>query len=214
MEQKVGRILLFTVKACPIGRSMGKVLSEIGLRFPDIKIDTFYVEEDIHETNQYRIKQHPTVLFLDHQGKELYRAEGFAETDEITRIIEKINLNEINQVPDYDENQATIEKYKIYLFKAGTPVPIEIEYKNATGVKAPRITAVRLLLETRLDHYENPFPAETVFELIQFEGDCAIITLRVNKEIQPVDMKKMELALLKTLSAFGIKEVKLITNLN
>lgn len=208
MEQSVTRIALFTVKACPIGRNMGHVCQEIAARYPDIQIGTYYVEDDIDETNRYRIKRHPTVLFLDQHGKELYRAEGFTDTDEVARIIEQIRLQKLPSTADYDENAPVVEKYTIYLYRDGVPMPVDVEYNNATGVRAPRITAVRLLLTTRPDHYENPFPEKTTLELIQFEGTRAVVHLRMRRGNFVPDREKMKRLLQKTLAAFGIEEVQ------
>lgn len=91
MDDHVSKIMLFTLSACPMGRSMSDVLEEVQQTFPQIQFETVYVEIMADRANHYRIKKNPTTLFLDGQGNELYRMEAFAETDEIIAIIRKLN---------------------------------------------------------------------------------------------------------------------------
>ncbi len=145
----------FTLTACPMGRSMGEVLQDIRSSFPELETETVYVELDAKRTNDFRVKNNPTLLFLSTSGKELYRLEGFHETEEVKVIIRDIPAQDASRVT-CEENTPSAEHKIIYLIRNNEPVPVQIEYQNLTTVKAPRITAVQLLLQTRLPGYENP----------------------------------------------------------
>lgn len=210
MDDHVSKIMLFTLSACPMGRSMSDVLEEVQQTFPQIQFETVYVEIMADRANHYRIKKNPTTLFLDGQGNELYRMEAFAETDEIIAIIRKLNNGLLTSNRKYAENEATMESYTIYLFKNGELSPVDIEYKNRTGIPAPRITALNLLLHSHLDRFENPFPPSSTLELVNFDQKRAEISIYVNEGHVDERLKRdMQQALLKTLAHFGIEEVKL-----
>ncbi len=203
----INKILLFTVSACPLGRSMRTVLVELKEHFPDIMYQTYYVDVDIEQTNQYRIKKNPTTLLVGEDDQELYRLEGFKETEEILNIIDEIcNQVRIPIVP-LEENKETNEKYMIYLLDKDSFVPVEMNYTNMTSVKTPRITLINLLIKANMEGLENPFPPNTILKLVQFIGNKGYITLKFPKEVEGEDMMKMKLALEKSLSPYGIDDV-------
>ncbi|UQZ33431.1 hypothetical protein C2I18_07590 [Paenibacillus sp. PK3_47] len=92
MRQTIDKILLFTLSACPMGRSMKTVLeewlaseNEYGITF-----DVIYVDVDPETTNRYRIKVNPTTIFLDGDSMELYRIEGFKEIEDVRRLTNQL----------------------------------------------------------------------------------------------------------------------------
>ncbi|WP_139314533.1 hypothetical protein [Desulfosporosinus metallidurans] len=78
-----------------MGKSMGTVLREVAALFPELNFQTVYVEIQVEEANHYRIKTNPTTLFVDESGIELYRLEGFHETNLVKDTINKINQKKI-----------------------------------------------------------------------------------------------------------------------
>ncbi|GED34102.1 hypothetical protein P9G84_31745 [Brevibacillus centrosporus] len=68
MSETVKKIILLTLTACPMGRSMGEVLQEIRSSFPELETETVYVELDAKRTNDFRVKNNPTLLFLSISG--------------------------------------------------------------------------------------------------------------------------------------------------
>lgn len=208
MAKFVSKIILFTLSACPTGRSMGTVLKEVVENYLNIIFDTVYVDIDVKTTNNYRIKENPTTLFLDRTDNELYRLEGFKETEQVKQIIDEIDENKKNFSASIDENQEITEHYTIYLYKDEIPSPVKVKYRNQTSVKAPRIIAVQLLMKTNIEGYDNPFSPESKLELIEFKGNSATVTVQFN-DVYSMLVKKMELLLLRTLSLFGIKQVTL-----
>ncbi len=203
------KIILFTLSACPMGRSMGTVLREVAELFPDLKVETVYVEIQVDEANQYRIKTNPTTLFVDDNGRELYRLEGFHETNIVKETLEKINQMKMDRAPELAENKETIEKYVLYLLKDGKFSPVEVNYNNRTSIKAPRITAVTLLVQASIEGYSNPFPPGTTLELIQFRDSTGIVMLK-SASVDQSRLESMKEALQLTLSQFSIKEVELV----
>ncbi|WP_282940349.1 thioredoxin family protein [Paenibacillus sp. RC67] len=210
MKHKVNKIILFTLSACPTGRSMGTVLREVKEKVITIEFETIYVDIQTEITNEYRIKTNPTTLFLDHEGKELYRVEGFQETEHILELLEQLDSKEIKGSQSYEANVETVETYTVYLYNQDSLEAVEIQQANKTSVRAPRITAVQILLKVRKEGFENPFPASASLELVQFNGSFGEITIRMTREDeQQGDKEKMRLALVKTLNHFGIDDVKL-----
>jgi hypothetical protein len=202
------KIVFFTLRACPIGRSMGTVLKEVADLFPELKFETVYVEVQVEEANQYRVKTNPTVLFVDESGKELHRLEGFHETNIVKEVMEKINQGEIEVTQELSENTKIEEKYVIYLLKNGEFSQVEVVYNNLTSIKAPRITAITLLLQASIDGYSNPFPAGTTLELVKFKDTHGIITLKMSKDVDQAKLQLMKEALQLTLSQYGIEQLE------
>lgn len=203
------KIILFTLSACPMGRSMGTVLREVAVLFPELNFETVYVEIQVEEANNYRIKTNPTTLFVDENSRELYRLEGFHETNIVTDTIEKINQNKIELEPELAENKETVEKYLLYLLKDGKFSPVEVSYNNRTSIKAPRITVITLLVQASIEGYSNPFPPGTTLELVQFRDTTGIITLKL-ASVDQATLETMKEALKQTLSQYGIKQVELV----
>lgn len=209
MKQSVYKIMLFTLNACPMGRSMGAVLNEIKLKLPQIQFETIHVEVMTDITNHYRIKKNPTVLILDEAENELYRIEGFIETKNVIEIIEKLNNKVSLSNNNYEMNKETIETYTIYLYKNNDLVPIEKQYTNLTSVQAPRITAIHLLINSKIDGYKNPFPSNAALELVNFDQNRGKILIHVKEEVDELEENKMKCALTKTLTHFGIDDIEL-----
>lgn len=209
MNPSVRGVMLFTLSACPLGRSMNSVLGEVRKRVEGLEFQTFYVDVDTDMTNRYRIKTNPTTLFLDLHDNELYRFEGFKETEEIFRIIEQINGGSLKNHEERQENQESVESYIIYLYLNETAAPINTSYVNKTSVKSPRITAIKQLLQTRPKGYENPFPPSSSLKLVHFEDDHAEIIIQTDNSVSNADMMKMKTLLEKTLASFGVVNVEL-----
>lgn len=212
MSTNVKKLLLFTLTACPTGRSMGQVLAELKKLHPELVTETYYTEIHIEETNHYRIKQNPTLLFLSKDGMELSRLEGFHETEAIDKQLTLLEQAQVELGSKQPENMATLEKYTIYLFKQDRLVPLEVEHRNPTGVKAPRITAIQLQLETSKPGLVNPFPVGTSLELVQFEGPKGTIYLQADMPIKSTQLEQMKQTLLNTLEPYGIQEIEVYVN--
>ena len=190
-----------------MGRSMGTVLKEVAALFPELKFETVYVEIQVKEANLYRIKTNPTTIFVGKNGRELYRLQGFHETNIIKDVMEKVNQNKVKVAQELEENAETEEKYTIYLLKDKRFTPVELIYNNKTSIKAPRITVITLLLQAFKEGYNNPFSSGTTLELVQFKETYGIITLRLGTEVDRAALESMKEALKLTLSQYGIKQV-------
>jgi hypothetical protein len=187
---------------------MGTVLKEVAALFPKLKFETVYVEVQVEEANHYRVKTNPTVLFTDENDKEIYRLEGFHETNIVKEVIEKINQGEIKVTQELVENNEIDEKYIIYLLRDGKFSKVEVIYNNRTSIKAPRITAITLLTQASKAGYSNPFPAETTLDLVQFQNNHGTITLKMAKDVNETEQELMKEALQLTLSQYGIEQVE------
>lgn len=215
MEHKVKKILFFTLSACPVGRSMGTVLREVRRIYDWIELETIYVDIQTELTNLHRVKKNPTTIFLDAAGNEKYRVEEFLETEHVINLLEKVNQGE-SERRELEENRESEERYTIYLFQNEEIVPIEVIYTNPTSVRAPRITAIKLLLAAQYDGFMNPFPASAELDLVLFKDKQGEIIIDMSEvDCCRAEREKMKRLLEKTLSHFGIEDVDItITNYN
>ncbi len=206
----ISNIKLFTLSACPLGRTMHTVITEILNQVDGIEFEIVFVDIDTDQTNKYRVKSNPTTLFLDGKGHELYRIVGFKETNEVNAIIEDIEAGSLKSYEVYDENTESQENYTLYLFKEGELISYPITYVNQTSVKAPRITVIKQLMETRPKGYGNPFPLSASLDSIEFKGKEAQITISSTESVSEHALQRMKMTLLRTLSHYDITHVSLI----
>ena len=88
---KITFIELGSVKCIPC-KMMQPVMKEIEEDFGDIVTVIFYdvwTKEDKKYSKQYNVKMIPTQVFLDENGEEFFRHEGFFSKEEIAKLIEK-----------------------------------------------------------------------------------------------------------------------------
>ncbi len=88
---KITFIELGSVKCIPC-KMMQPVMKEIEEEFGDIVTVIFYdvwTKEDKKYSKQYNVKIIPTQVFLDENGQEFFRHEGFFSKEEIAKLIEK-----------------------------------------------------------------------------------------------------------------------------
>ncbi|KKC47795.1 hypothetical protein CA600_05255 [Paenibacillus sp. VTT E-133280] len=209
MNLPVKKMMLFTLSACPLGRSMNNVLREVQICQDELSYEVVHVDVHPDLANHYRIKTNPTTLLVDASNQELYRFEGFKETEETLRIIGQVNNKSLRSSDDLPENQEITETYVIYLYQNGMAVPVETFYVNKTSIKAPRITAIGQLLNTRIDKYDNPFPPSSALEGVHFEQGIGEVTILVHPSEAELDQEKMKIVLEHTLAPYGIKSVNI-----
>jgi hypothetical protein len=207
MRQLVRKMMLFTLSACPMGRSMNTVIGEILTCKNDLAYQVVYVDVDYETTNRYRVKMNPTTLFFDLNGRELYRIEGFMETAEVWKLFSQIEEGSLRSEEPREENRETNETYTLYLYHNGHIVPVEEEVKNLTSVAAPRITVIQQLLRTRPEGFDNPFPVDTSLDRVAFHNQYGVVTLRAQNEVGKQETERMKELLTRTLNAYGITEV-------
>lgn len=210
MTHSIQTMMLFTLSACPTGRSIGTVLREVKESQPSIEFKTVYVDVEAEQTNAYRIKKNPTTLFLDEKGKEIFRLEGLQETEQVLQLIKQINAGEVISEIPVEENRASNEEYTVYFLKQDRLHPVTIQYENKTSVRAPRITALKLQLAQCPEGFANPFPPSSELELVQFKEGVGTLTISMKAaDAAAADHELMELALAKTLTHFGVESAKL-----
>lgn len=212
LAKTVDRIILFTLSACPMGRSMGTVLKEVSELYPTITMETVFVDQDIERTNTFRVKTNPTTLFLSKEEEVIARFEGFHETAILNKKIESIEQGEPGEKDTLEENHEVVEVYTIYLYKREKAMPVEIEYVNQTSVKAPRITAIKVLLDTQRNGFINPFPSDAELTLVQFDKERGKIFVSMDELPTQEAYTRMHELVEKTLSHYGVSSIDLIIN--
>lgn len=208
MRQTIHELLLFTVTACPIGRSMQDIVKEVTSQLSSIKYKLVYADVHHEITNQYGITLNPTIVFLDERGCECYRVEGFKETQEIIDLIHRVEWEGLTGSKNIPNTLAKVEKYTVYLYKGNELVPVESTYVNHTAVVTPRITATRLLLKAKKDGLSNSFPQNTELMEINFVNKSASLKIKVFRSVTSMESEKMQIAMLYTLRHFGIQSVE------
>lgn len=207
---KVRKLRLFTVTACPTGRSIGTVLREVCSRLTELSCEIIYVELHPDLANRCRISTNPTTVLLDEREEELFRLQGFTDTDELIAAIRDANEGRLQEDHDCEVPcGGAAETYILYLYRGDSLVPYETEYSNPTAVKAPRITAIRLLLQVRAEGLRNPFPSSSVLTEVNFADRLGEVAIRTSETVSSDDRERMRLALVHTLAHFGIDEVML-----
>ncbi|GED68746.1 hypothetical protein BRE01_24480 [Brevibacillus reuszeri] len=209
MSQQVAKLMLFTLSACPMGRSIHTVLGEVLTVKKGIVYEIVSIDADHETTNRYKIKANPTTLFLAEDGQELYRFEGFKETAEVLSLFEPVEEGALPPVADREENRQTEEVYTVYLYDAEQIVPIEMTYHNLTSIKAPRITAIQQLLRAQREGLENPFSAQSSLETVSFQNQSGVVTLRSDGKVSASQSERMRILLAHTLAVYGVSEVAL-----
>lgn len=209
MSERVEKLILFTLSACPMGRSMHTVLREVLSVRAELDFEIVYVDVDDQTTNRYRVKKNPTTLFLDHRDRELYRIEGFMETSELESLLGEIEAGKLRTAEPQKENRESIETYTVYLYQNEHIVPVERKVVNLTSVKAPRIKAIQQLLSTRLEGMSNPFPSDASLEGVSFQNGAGVVTIRSKHQASEQEMKRMNALLEHTLSVYGVTQIHL-----
>lgn len=69
MSQSIKKLILFTLSACPMGRSMNTVIGELLTCKKEFAYEVVYVDVDHETTNRYCVKVNPTTLFLNQIGR-------------------------------------------------------------------------------------------------------------------------------------------------
>ncbi|KHF41184.1 thioredoxin family protein [Halalkalibacter okhensis] len=206
---KVTNLTLFTMSACPLGRTMRHVLEEVTTLLPEQTFSIVFIDQEPELTNEARISNNPTTLFRDKNRKEVNRVEGFMETDEVIQLIK--TKKTYTTLPSGAKREKSVETYTIYLLNGDALEAVDIDFTNPTSVKTPRITAINLLLEADLQPLINPFPDSTTLELVSFEEDLARVYINhEEKTISEGTAYKMKRCLQQTLHSYGTKKVELV----
>jgi thioredoxin 1 len=93
--KKVTFIELGSVKCVPC-RAMVPVMEEVETKYADQVAVVFYdvwTKEGEPYGAKYRIRVIPTQIFLDADGKEYFRHEGFFPYEELVKILEQGGVN-------------------------------------------------------------------------------------------------------------------------
>ena len=74
--------------------AMAPILEELRNEYPgQVVVEFFDVKKDMAPARQYGIRVIPTQIFLDAQGKEVFRHEGFFPKAEILPVLAKLGVN-------------------------------------------------------------------------------------------------------------------------
>ncbi|KGA96711.1 hypothetical protein BALCAV_0214530 [Alkalihalobacillus alcalophilus ATCC 27647 = CGMCC 1.3604] len=102
---KITSFTLFTMSACPLGRTMRHVLGEVTTLLPELTFSIVFIDQEPEVTNEAGINNNPTTLFRDKNGKEVYRIEEFKETDEVIQLLKTKKTIQPYQVVEPNERR-------------------------------------------------------------------------------------------------------------
>ncbi|HPP88235.1 MAG TPA: thioredoxin family protein [bacterium] len=83
---------------CPPCRMMKPILERIKKEYHDsgkieLKYYDVWTKAEQHYAEKYKIRVIPTQIFIDAQGKELFRHEGFLAYEQLIEIFKKFGIN-------------------------------------------------------------------------------------------------------------------------
>lgn len=102
MKAKVTFVELGSVKCIPC-KQMQPVMESIEIKYGDqinVVFHDVWVPDQKHFAEQYKIRLIPTQVFLDSNGNELMRHEGFFPEAEIERFLQQQGLKAITGSPE------------------------------------------------------------------------------------------------------------------
>ena len=74
-------------------KEMVPVLAEVTKMYEGkVVVNIIDVYENPQETNKYKISVIPTQIFLDRDGKEVFRHEGFFSTEDIVKVFKDMGV--------------------------------------------------------------------------------------------------------------------------
>ncbi len=74
-------------------QKMAPVLDEISVEYEGrLSVEFYDVKQNPEPARRYGIRLIPTQIFLDAQGKEFFRHEGFFPKDEIKRVLSEMGV--------------------------------------------------------------------------------------------------------------------------
>ena len=74
-------------------RQMQPIMKEIAASFPEDVLVVFYdVWEDPAPARKYKVQLIPTQIFIDAEGKEIFRHMGLYPKEEILKVLEKMGV--------------------------------------------------------------------------------------------------------------------------
>lgn len=86
------KVLKFGAVWCKECLVMKPMWAEIEAEIPELKTEYYDADENSEVLKDYDIKNIPTFVFLDKDGKEFLRLDGVQNKDELAKIV-KENLN-------------------------------------------------------------------------------------------------------------------------
>lgn len=89
------KILRFSAVWCLNCIFMKSIWEELEKEFSGLSIEEFDADDDSEIHKRYEIKDVPTVIFLDKDGKEAARLEGARDKEEIVEVIKNLNKSNV-----------------------------------------------------------------------------------------------------------------------
>jgi hypothetical protein len=221
-SQEVSRIAAFTLDGCGSCSKALNELERLEADYAQYSYDRYSIIEDSDVVNRYAIVKHPTVLFLNEQGRELGRLE-----QEVDAAAIKQKLADLTAVPAapiaasaYQQAEAPVRSQltAIYLMDAsGSYLPVTQYFPAATNVQFPKIAALRKLFELRgsslPDTLINPIPEAIDFVQIRADGNVTVIELSEDYEawMDTETGSQIESLIAHTLAGYGVEQLRVVT---
>lgn len=187
-DHEVKQIASFTLKGCGSCTDALDAIDEVKLQHPDYQYVSYSITEDTDRVNQYAIKEHPTVLFLNGDGQELDRLEKQVTSEDLTNAIGNLSVEKADPVtsyeavPSHDAMMLTayLRDHRTGFYQSVT----QFEEKN-TQVNYPKVASLQQLFslhEGLPDGLHNVIPETIVFQEIRSEGNETVVELSPSYE--------------------------------
>ncbi len=94
-QNKLPRMLELGSVGCKPCEMMTPILDELRKEYPGkLSVEFYDVRKDNTQAKKYKIRLIPTQIFLDAEGKEYFRHEGFYPKEEIVKILEQMGVSQ------------------------------------------------------------------------------------------------------------------------
>ncbi|MFV8829902.1 PCYCGC motif-containing (lipo)protein [Alkalihalobacterium sp. APHAB7] len=214
------QIASFALEGCTGCDNVKEILSELEEEFTDLNFIEYNVIHDVDVVNDYGVKEHPTVLFLNSNGEELKRLEKEPDLNPYREAIEYLKTNEVDPIiPQSNTNQENSVLISIFAVDDADGKYVEIPrfVKYNSEVRYPRISAIQELLAIKTELPEqvsSPIPDDVKFD--QIGGADGVTIVRVLNDFDQylgttIGQQTEELIALTLLSFDGVEKVQVVT---
>ncbi|MDE5415103.1 PCYCGC motif-containing (lipo)protein [Alkalihalobacterium chitinilyticum] len=214
------QIASFGLEGCTSCDNAKEILSQLEEEFADLNFIQYNVINDVDVVNDYGVKEHPTVLFLNSNGEELKRLEKETDLDPYRKAIEFLQTNEVEPIlPQSNSNQENSILISIFAVDKEDGKYLEIPrfVKYNSEVRYPRISAIQELLAIKTELPEqvtSPIPDDV--EFVQIDGADGVTIVTVSNHFDQyigttIGQQTEELIALTLLSFDGVEKVQIIT---
>lgn len=216
---QIKQIAAFTLEGCG---SCSRALTEIKAieqQYPAFEFMYYSITDNTDEVNQYSVKSHPTLLFLDGNGQELDRLETEFVKGDITKKLDYLSTSSVKPIQKADAQiprGSVLHTLYAQDIHSQAYVAVSQYEEKSTQVQYPRISALKILFS--LNHLPHELtsliPEKITFVGIDSEGTDTLVQVSESFEAiaDTTQGLRVREAIALTLGEFkGVEDVRVVT---